>query len=805
MKRYDLTEDGYRRKFRTCKPAEGESPDMFTVRIVTYLDRWIELSKTDKSYGKLKDLIVREQFMDACPEDLATSLREKDLPTLERVAKEADLFLRARNRKLCDQPRKLFPSNARPRMDSVRPLEPEKKFNAGQRAGEAKTSVADQRSCFKLGPINPPSKARHRFILTLVDYATRFAEAVPLRKIDTESVAEALVDIYSRLGVPEEMLSDQGTQFISDCMKEVCRLLGIKQKTTTPYHPMCNGLVERFNATLKTCLRRLCAVSNLDSGTEGVSPAADGLKQTPDAVEGPFEIVATVGINDYRINMGGKEKTFHASLLKGYIARDRDAGQATTDERPPTSSSAIPAASVTVIEDLEGEHFNDSDCEALPELGGWGSEESVNDLKYGDGLTLDQRKQLEEVAVTYSSIFSDRPGTASTEEHCIELTSSIPVRQRPYPVPYAMRQTLCDELREMEDLGIIKKSSFPYASPVVVVKKKDGTNRVCIDYRRLNKLTIFDPQPMTPPADIFQGMEKDQYFSKIDLSTGYWQIPVRKEDIPKTAFVTMDCHYEFLRMAFGMMNSGATLTRGVKKLLCGMDNVVDYIDNLLIHTDTWEAHVKTLSELFKRLQEANFTVRPVKCMLGSRTVDFLGHSLGRGAIGLQDESVEKVRNAPRPKTKREVRAFLGLVCYYKEFVPNFAAVSAPLSDLVRKGQPNIVNWGDSQERAYNSLKVAVTSKPVLQLPDVNKRFVLRTDASDRGLGAALMQENEGTLFPVAYASKRLTDRERKYSVTEREALAIVWGVKKFSLLSLRNCVYPADRSWSFTVFECCEV
>ncbi|GFO29991.1 hypothetical protein PoB_005649600 [Plakobranchus ocellatus] len=533
MKRYDLTEDGYRRKFRTCKPAEGETPDMFIVRIVTYLDRWIELSKTDKSYEKLKDLIVREQFMDACPEDLATSLREKDLPTLERVAKEADLFLKARNRKLCDQPRKMFHDNARPQMDSVRPLEPEKKFDGGQRAGKAKTSVADQRSCFKckktghiaryctavdsttkkagagvvlkstkvntakvkkpaegptmemtddlqseveggmlklvsgksvlvmtncaalrdpektknlglpvlkgkiggrevdvicdtgcegvvvrkqlvdasqltdghvgvdreqliklqqedprifalvdagrtvrrggkivsfekargivyrryqdlgrivdvkqvvlpkplreygmsvahdsitgahlgirrtkdevlsnfywpgvdgdvtrycrscdvcqravkkvtvsrvplekvplidtplkrvaidlVGPINPPSEAGHRFILALVDYATRFAEAVSLRKIYTESVAEALVDIYSRLGVPEEVLSDQRTQFISDYMKEVCRLLGIKQKTTSPYHPMCNGLVERFNATLKTYLRRLCS------------------------------------------------------------------------------------------------------------------------------------------------------------------------------------------------------------------------------------------------------------------------------------------------------------------------------------------------------------------------------------------------------------------------------------------------------------------------------------------------------------------------------------------------------------------
>ncbi|GFO26819.1 gypsy retrotransposon integrase-like protein 1 [Plakobranchus ocellatus] len=730
MKRYDLAEDGYCRKFRTCKPAEDESPDIFIVRIVTYLDRWIELSKTDKSYGKVKDLIVREQFMDACPEDLATSLREKDLLTLERVAKKADLFLKARSRKLSDQSRKCFSvmlglewtlcgrlnqrrsltvdnvqgrrrrawltrgrassarrhgiSLGRDRRDSgcegvvvrkqlvdasqltgecclllridntallaekavislrtpflseevkalcipdaicgvivgnvegarspenpdisvmvgavttraqarceavTKPLrvpdierhieidrEQLIKFqredprilalvDAGRtsrRGGkvvsferargivyrryqdlgrnvdvkhvvlpkplrECVMSVAHDsivgahlgirrtkdkvlsnfywpgvdgdvtrycQSCdvcqrtvkkgivprvplervplidtpFKrvaidlVSPINPPSEAGHRFILTLVDCATRFSEEVPLHKINTESVTEALVDVNSRLGVPEEVLSDQGRQFISDRMREVCRLLGTKQKTTTLYHPMCNGLAERFNATLKTCLRRLCSEQPRQSG---------------------------------------------------YIARNQDARQTTKGEGPPTSSSAIPAASVTVIEDLEGEHFNNSDCEVLPELGGWGSEETVNDLKYGDELTLDQRRQLEEVALTYSSIVSDRPSTASTEEHCIELTSSTPVRQRQYPVPYAMRQTLRDELREMEDLGVIRKSYSHYASPVVVVKKKDGTNRVCIDYRRLNKLTIFDPQPGTPLADIFQGMEKDQYF-----------------------------------------------------------------------------------------------------------------------------------------------------------------------------------------------------------------------------------------------------------------------------------------------------
>ncbi|GFO25446.1 Zinc finger protein [Plakobranchus ocellatus] len=755
MKRYDLTENGYRRKFRTCKPAEGESRDIFIVHIVTYLDRWIELSKTDKSYEKLKDLIVREQFMDACPEDLATSLREKDLPTLERVAKEADLFLQARNRKLCDQPRKVFQGNFRPRMDSVRPLKPEKKFNGGQRAGEAKTGVADQRSCFKC-------KKTGHIAREVPQESTHFAPFVLLYGRTVRGPMHILRELWTK--EIEESDVKSSYEYVLNLRERLDDTLKITREE-----------LEKAQGRQKHYYDRTAKRRNFSVGEKVLVLLPTDSNKLLMQWKGPFEIVATAGINDYRINMGGKEKTFHANLLKGYIARDQDVSQATTEERPPTSSLAIPAASATVIEDLEGEHFNDSDCEALPELGGWGSKETVNDLKFGDELTLDQRRQLEEVALMYSSIFSNRPGTASTEEHCIELTSSIPVRQRPYPVPYAMRQTLRDELSEMEALGVIRKSSSPYASPGVVVKK-DGTNRVCIDYRRLNKLTIFDPQPMTKPADIFQGMEKDQYFSKIGLSKGYWKIPVRKEDIPKTVFVTMDCHYEFLRMPFGMMNSGATLTRAVKKLLCGMDNVVDYIDDLLIHTETWEAHVKTLSELFRRFQDANFTARPVKCLLGSRTVDFLGHSLGRGAIGLQDEHFGKVRNAPRPKTKREVKAFSGLVGYYKEFVPNFAAVSAPLSDLVRKGQPNVVNWGDSQERAYNSLKVAVTSKPVLQLPDV-----LRTDASDRGLGAALMQDKKGTIFPVAYASKKFTDRERQYSVTEREALAIVWGVKKFSL------------------------
>ena len=153
-------------------------------------------------------------------------------------------------------------------------------------------------------------------------------------------------------------------------------------------------------------------------------------------------------------------------------------------------------------------------------------------------------------------------------------------------------------------MGVIRESTSPYASPVVVVKKPDGSNRVCIDYRKLNKITVFDPEPMPTAEDLFRQLAGSKFFSKVDLSKGYWQVPVRAEDISKTAFVTPDATYECLKMPFGMVNSGATLKRGLRKMLAGMDNVICYWDDLLVHTKTWEEHMKTLRELFTCLTKA---------------------------------------------------------------------------------------------------------------------------------------------------------------------------------------------------------
>ena len=304
---------------------------------------------------------------------------------------------------------------------------------------------------------------------------------------------------------------------------------------------------------------------------------------------------------------------------------------------------------------------------------------------------------------------------------------------------------------------------------------------VAIEYVliKLNKITIPDPEPMVPAVDVFEKIGADVYFSKIDLSKGYWQIPVAEEDIPKTGFITPDGVFEFLRMPFGMMNSGATLVRAMRKLLDGLDGVESYIDDILVHSRTWHEHMETLGELFKRLKEAKLTIRPSKCVLGAEKVEFLGHWVGQGIVGLHGDNIQKIKDAPRPCSKKEVRSFLGLVGYYRDFIPNFAAIAVPLTDLTRKGCPNKLLWGDAQEKAYMTLKNLLCKEPILRLPDVQKPYILRTDASNNGVGAILLQEHEGAVFPVCYASKKLLPRERKYSTMEKECLAIVWGIKKF--------------------------
>ena len=721
-----------------------------------------------------------------------------------------------------------------------------------------------------VGPIAPPSEAGHRYILTLVDYATRYPEAVPLKKITTEAVAEALLDIYSRVGIPEEVLTDQGTQFMSECMQEVSRLLSIKGLTSTPYHPICNGLVERWNGTLKSMIKRLCqdqpkqwhrlinpvlfACREVPQESTGFSPfqllygrsvrgpgtilkelwtkevnipevkssyeyvtelrerLEDSLKLAQEELEksqkrykrhydrkakprrlevgdrvlillptdsnkllmqwrGPYTVESRVGANDYRVKVGSKTKTYHVNMLKKYISREPEENVVPVDD---TDGATVSVAGV-IHQDV------DPELGEVPDLEGYRQREGVRDVKLGDELPEDQRRVLKDLVRRYPDVFTDMPGETDVIQHQIRLTDDTPIRCKPYPLPYAMREELRNEVDTMLEMGVVRPSTSPYASPIVMVKKKDGSNRVCVDFRKLNKITEVDPEPMTTAEDLFRRLSGKKYLSKIDLTKGYWQIPVAPEDVHKTAFVTPDGQYEFTRMPFGMVNSGATLVRGLRKILEGMPGVGSYVDDIVIYSDSWEDHIKTLKELFGRLRKARITARPTKCLLGASRMEFLGHQVGGDVITPSRDNLEKVRNTPRPTTKKQVRSFLGLVGYYRDHIPAFAEISAPLTDLLKKGKAEHIQWSEAQERAYSLLKEYLLQEPVLKLPDLSKPFVLRTDASGVGVAAVLLQENDGKLYPVGYASKKLNLTEARYPIIEKECLAVVWGIKRFKL------------------------
>ena len=361
----------------------------------------------------------------------------------------------------------------------------------------------------------------------------------------------------------------------------------------------------------------------------------------------------------------------------------------------------------------------------------------------------------------------------------IDLTSTVPVRSKPYPIPYHMQGTVDSEIESMLKMHVIKPCNSPYASPIVLVKKPEGKIRFCTDYRKLNRLTSFSTEPMVQADHIFCKLKDSKWVSKCDMSKGYWQIAVNESSQDKTCFVTPKGSYCYLRMPFGLVNSVATFTRMMRLLLKGLDKSKHYIDDVLTHSLGWNEHLCELRKLFERVRSAGLTMKPSKCKLGFTSVDYLGHIVGEGEISPNPEKLFNIQQAPIPQTKKQVRSFLGLAGFYSKFIPNYSTVAAPLTDLTKRGCPNKIVWGDAQERSFVILKKVLSSNPVLRLPDLSREFILQTDASEVGLGACLLQDFDGQKFPVAYASKKLTKSELNYFVIEKECLALVWAIRKF--------------------------
>ena len=366
-------------------------------------------------------------------------------------------------------------------------------------------------------------------------------------------------------------------------------------------------------------------------------------------------------------------------------------------------------------------------------------------------------------------------------EHRIETGNARPVKLPPYRIPQAYRETIQLEVKEMLEAGIIEPSTSDWCAPIVPVKKKDGTLRLCVDYRRLNAVSESDAYPMPRVDDLIDRVGGVSYITTMDLTRGYWQVPVSPDDKHKTAFAAPSGLFQFIRMPFGLKGAPATFQRLVDRVLQGLEEFSGaYIDDIIVFSKLWTDHVRHLQAVLGRLQLAGLTVKISKCHFGVTACSYLGFVVGGGLVKPEPSKVQAVLNFSTPTDKTGVRAFLGLTGYYRRFIPDFASLAAPLTDLTRKCAPMRVSWSNECEQAFKSLKGCLCSDPVLRSPNFEKQFILQTDVSNRGIGAVLSQcDEEGQEHPVAYYSRKLLPREERYSTVEKECLAIKEAIHHF--------------------------
>ena len=765
-----------------------------------------------------------------------------------------------------------------------------------------------------VGPINPASYSGKRFILTYVDCATRYADAITLKNIDSETVAEALFEICSRVGFPTTLTSDNGSNFTSKTFQAFLQLLQVRHIKTSVYHAQSNGITERYNGTLKRCLRRLAmedprnwdrcipavlfAYRDSMHASTGYSPfeliyghrvrgpleflrecwESDNIDQEDRDVhkyilemrkrlqetcqlahesllksqeknkaifdrrarrrvlrpgdqvllllptdfkklllkwKGPFTVVKRFDADHYCLSVNGRERNYHINQLKLYHSPGnlhddpslKPKGDDLVETDPDDPSYVLHENFIEIPLDPSSEESevsfveHDQEChlhlgtalateesETMEEDGKdvgipTNSAETYRDCTINKDLSSSQRQDLEALLASYKNILTDVPGLTSTIEHKIELTTETPLRHS-YPLPQALSLQLKADLDTWIKLGVVESSNSPYCSPLLAVRKSDGTHRFCLDSRLINKVTKFDAEPIADPQDIFSNLSRAQYLSKMDLSAGFWQVPLEKNSKQYTAFSTRYGHYQFKVMPFGLVNSPASFSRLMRIVTRDLTDVYAFMDDVLIASESWEKHLLTLEQVFVRLKQHGLHAKPSKCMFGFRSLQYLGHVIGEGSYKPVENKVQGIQELSLPKNKTQLRSFLGSVSYYQKFIPNFSDIATPLYDLLTKTKPKVLQWTEISKSSFLQLKKALLQEPILQLPDPNLPFTLQTDASDLGLGAVLLQpsyKDPRQLAPIMYASRRLKSAEKNYSAIEKEALSIYWAVKKFEV------------------------
>ena len=384
----------------------------------------------------------------------------------------------------------------------------------------------------------------------------------------------------------------------------------------------------------------------------------------------------------------------------------------------------------------------------------------------------------------YRDVFPDElpEGLPPSREvdHKIELVpGSVPPSRPIIRMSAKELEELKKQLEELVKAGFIQPSKSPFGAPILFVKKKDGTMRMCIDYRALNNITIKNSYPLPLVDELFDQLQGAKYFSKLDLRSGYHQIRIDAQDVPKTAFRTRYGHFEFLVLPFGLTNAPGTFMHLMHETFREYldDFVLVFLDDILIFSKTLEEHERHVKAVLDKLRASKLYAKESKCEFFKTEVEFLGHMVGRDGIRMMDDKVQAISEWPTPTKVGDIRAFLGTAGYYRKFIRDFSAIATPLTELTKEAVK--FEWAAKHQAAFNKLKSAMQSAPVLALPDPKLPFVVHVDASGFATGAVLQQDQGKGLQPIAYLSKKMLDAETRYPVHEQELLGIIVALKQW--------------------------
>jgi transposase InsO family protein len=398
-------------------------------------------------------------------------------------------------------------------------------------------------------------------------------------------------------------------------------------------------------------------------------------------------------------------------------------------------------------------------------------------------LTPGEREIFYNLLLSYADVMASSTsdlGRTGRLQHRIDTGTSPPIRQAVRRISPHRREEVRELLNQMQERGVIEPSSSPWASPVVLVQKKDGSTRFCADYRKLNHVTRKDAYPLPRIDMTLDALHGSRWFTTLDLLSVYWQVEMNEADKEKTAFCTTEGLYQFRVMPFGLCNAPASFQRLMDLVLSGLQwsQCLVYLDDIIVLGRSFEEHIHNLQSVFSRLRESGLRLKPSKCSFFQREVRYLGHIISCEGVSADPDKIAKVADWPVPTSKREAQQFLGFANYYRRFIKGFAELARPLHRLTER--TSSFAWTTECQNSFDQLRMCLCSSPILAYPDFRKPFILDTDASDTGIGGVLSQiDDEGRERAIAYGNRLLTKPERQYCVTRRELLAVVTFVQHY--------------------------